>query len=257
MIITIDGPSGAGKSTMAKLLSEFFDINNLDTGAIYRTVAYIAQQEGVEWNDAVEMKEVCIDITSIGHSTFFYKNKSLCCYDDDVLLTHEIRTTEISDGASMISALQCVREELLPIQRKLAKEGMVAEGRDMGTVVFPDADIKFYLDGNIVDRAQRRSLQNKTDFPVTCKAIDVRDKRDMHREFSPLKKADDATVIDSINKSIYDVFVEISQEIREVFPSLVISPEAIQKTANILFILDKDSNKEALQKQLSTSFVVQ
>lgn len=258
MIITIDGPSGAGKSTMAKLISAFFNINNLDTGAIYRTVAYIAYQHGYSWDDVDEMEIVCHDIMSV-HGDFFYYgefNNEFYCFYDDSILTDEIRTDEISDGASKISSLQCVRESLLPIQRELAKEGMIAEGRDMGTVVFPDADIKFYLNGNIVDRAQRRSLQNKTDFSVTCKAIEVRDKRDMDREFSPLKKAENAIEIDSTDKSANDVFVEMIQHIKEKFPRLMISPEAIENAANFLYILDKNSNKEALQMQLRSKFVV-
>jgi len=255
MIITIDGPSGAGKSTMAKLISEFFGINNLNTGALYRTVAYTAHQRGLSWDDEDEMEITCLDIVP-EYNKFTYILKELHCYYDDHLLTDEIRTDEISDGASKVSALQCVRAALLPVQRELAKEGMIAEGRDSGTVIFPDADIKFYLDGNIVDRAQRRSLQNKTDFSVTCKAIEMRDERDLNRKIAPLKKAEDAIVIDSTNKSAHDVFDEMVDHIKEKFPSLTISPEAIKNTANLIYNLEKDSNKEALQKQLGTSFVI-
>lgn len=256
MIITIDGPSGAGKSTMAKLLSKFFNINTLDTGAIYRTVAYIAKKEGVDWDDEEGMTDMCIDIACISSDIFFYDRTGFCCNYNNQLLTHEIRTDEMSDGASKVSAQQGVRDELLQLQRDLSRDGIISEGRDSGTVIFPDADIKFYLDGNIVDRAQRRSLQNNTDFSVTCKAIEVRDERDMNREIAPLKKAEDAILIDSTDKSINDVFIVIVQQIKEKFPLLTILPESIENTANFLYSLEKNTSKESLQMQLSTKFVV-
>ncbi len=203
MIITIDGPAGVGKSTMAKLLATHYSIKTLDTGAMYRSLAYVAKEKGIDWADEDALVEIANDISikfvdqSIGEQMLIV---------NDELLQDEIRTLEIGDGASIISSYKKVREIMVSKQREIACNDIVAEGRDMGTVVFPYANIKFYLDGSIVDRAHRRSLEIGVDFSKICTIMHFRDKRDIEREHSPLIPASDSIQIDTTDKSINLVF---------------------------------------------------
>lgn len=203
MIITIDGPSGVGKSSMAKLLAAHYSIETLDTGAMYRSLAYISKEKEVDWTDEDALVEIANDISikfinqNIGEQLIVVNKQ---------LLQEEIRTLEIGDGASIVSSHKKVREIMVIKQREIACDDIVAEGRDMGTVVFPYADIKFYLDGSIVDRAHRRSLESGIEFSKVCTLMNIRDQRDMEREHSPLTPAVDSIQIDTTDKSIELVF---------------------------------------------------
>jgi len=207
LIIAIDGPSGAGKSTVAKLLAKRLGYLYIDTGAMYRALAFKAKEGLIEIEDEDALSKLAskikIHIINRDDQTF------IICDEKDV--TEAIRTPEISRLASEISKKSGVREELVKKQREMAKAGgVVLEGRDIGTVVFPNADIKFYLDANIEERGRRRHQEllakgQVISFEETLKEVMQRDQNDMFREHSPLKKAEDAVFIDSTNLSVEEV----------------------------------------------------
>lgn len=203
--IAIDGPAGAGKSTMAKLLAKEMGYVYVDTGAIYRTVGLFMTICGISPKDADGVArlidEVNVDIA----------------YDDDgsqrMLLngsdvTDDLRTPEMSDCASKISALPVVREYLLDVQRDLAKRyNVIMDGRDIGTVVLPNADVKIYLTASAEVRAQRRledllRAGEKTTFQKVLEGMKQRDHRDMTRPVAPLKQANDAVLLDTSDFSL-------------------------------------------------------
>lgn len=210
-IIAIDGPSGVGKSTVAKKLSKILGIDYIDTGAMYRAIAYKVLTFGINLDDHDKIKEILIR-TQI-------RFKSNYIYMDNVKLGKEIRTDEISNVASIISSYEYVREHLVSLQRKIAEYGdCVLDGRDIGTVVFPNADYKFYLTASSKERAKRRYLQSGKKSGMTLEevrlSIEKRDYDDMNRKHSPLKKAEDAIEIDSTKKSLKDTILEILSHIR-------------------------------------------
>jgi CMP/dCMP kinase len=205
-IITIDGPAGAGKSTISKLLAAKLSFICLDTGALYRAEAYRLKCEG--WNGSAES---IADSFRISKVAIKHEKGRLKVILDDEDVTEKIRTEEIGLLASTISAIPEIREKLLPVQRGLAAAGgVVAEGRDMGTVVFPDADVKFYLDASVEIRAQRRYLEmlGKDDH-VNIADIEndllIRDRQDSARSIAPLVIPVDAVVVDSSDQSISEV----------------------------------------------------
>ncbi len=204
-IITIDGPAGAGKTTVSKLLSKKLGIIYVDTGAIYRGVAYEIKKENIEWeNDAVLGKFLKrLDLN------FIKKKGSLVLISSGRDISKFIRTPEISMLASSSSAKPQVRAALLDIQRKIAKrEDAVFEGRDMGTVVFPEAEYKFYLFADLTVRAKRRydEMPDKTkNINRVEQEMQTRDSNDSSRETAPLKPAGDAIEIDSTFLSIEQV----------------------------------------------------
>lgn len=203
LIVTIDGPAGSGKSTVAGILAEKLEGRKLDTGAMYRAFACTALKRGVaEDSTAVAelAREFTLDCTPEGR---------LIAMGIDV--TDNLRTPEVSSWASRLSALFAVRQALVPIQRALAFPGpTVVEGRDMGTVVFPDAPVKFFLTAHPDARARRRHAE------LLAKGIDVpfqrvlaeqreRDERDEQREVAPLRPAVDAVVVDTTQMNIHEV----------------------------------------------------
>ncbi|MBF0227495.1 MAG: (d)CMP kinase [Desulfobacterales bacterium] len=205
-IITIDGPAGAGKTTLSKALSEKLNYKYIDTGALYRGIALESKKRGINIDNPDELINLCsgLDIK------FIQVNKSLRLILNGDDITEIIRTPEISMLASEISAKPVIREFLLKIQREMAKEkGVIFEGRDMGTVVFPNADVKFYLDASANKRAERRyeeiKLKNCQNYEGVLNDIIKRDENDKSRTHSPLKPANDAVLIDSTSKSIDDV----------------------------------------------------
>ena len=192
--IAIDGPSGAGKSAIAKALAHRLNYEYIDTGSLYRTIAYIATE--IAHTDAVdEILKACDEVT-IGYE------KGMVTLDGSPL-GDAIRTEAISQKTSELSKDPAVREYLLQLQRRLAdKGGTVMEGRDIGTIILPDAEIKFFLTASEEERARRRYLQRKelgehVNLKTIREDIHIRDLRDRTREVAPLKQAEDAIVIDS------------------------------------------------------------
>jgi cytidylate kinase len=199
LVVAIDGPAGAGKSTAARMLAERLGYALLDTGAIYRTLALLSRREGIAWDDGPGVARLAggLDISFALRDGI---NRVLLRGAD---ITPEIRTPEISDGASRVSALPEVRGSLLGLQRRLAASGgVVVEGRDIGTVVFPDAGAKFYLTASMDERARRRMAELRAagqaaDAQQTREELSARDLRDSTRAVAPLRRADDAVEIDS------------------------------------------------------------
>lgn len=216
-VITIDGPAGSGKSTVAKGLARQLNLLYLDTGALYRAVAYKIQTMGILEPDTAVLRELLA-----GTKISLRKNHDgLAVFVDQEDISQKIRTEEIAVLASTVSAMPLVREALLPIQRECGKDtGLVAEGRDMGTVVFPGADFKFYLHASPDTRARRRYLEliEKGLNPLYEEiraSIVLRDKQDTERDVSPLRIPEDARVIDTSEKTIPEVMEEILGALRK------------------------------------------
>jgi CMP/dCMP kinase len=198
-VVAIDGPAGAGKSTVAKGLAGRLGYTFLDTGALYRTVALAAKQRQIPWTDGLRLGDLARSLTIV-----FVKDGDLIrVHADGQDVTDGIRTPEISEGASRVSALPEVRAGLLDLQRRVATTAnVVAEGRDVGTVVFPSAKAKFFLSANPETRAMRRTieLQAKGQPAVLAEVLAdmlARDERDSGRAVAPLRRADDAVEIDT------------------------------------------------------------
>ena len=220
MIIAIDGPSGAGKSTLGKMLAEKFDLLYIDTGAMYRAAALAVAESGTSFEDEKKIIEIAesSDIELVGKPDQLFVKLN----GEDV--TAKIRTSEIGQAASIVSTVSEVRKNLVEKQRRLGKMsdgGAVLDGRDIGTVVFPDADVKFFLTAKPDARAQRRFEEDAekgfdTSFAETLEAINKRDERDVNRESSPLKIADDAVVIDTSEMNIEEVFGKMIENISKI-----------------------------------------
>ena len=199
MIVAIDGPSGAGKSTLAKRVAKELRFTYLDTGAIYRALALKVLRRGVDLNDTAALSAIVSD----SDIDLRGKNGQLQVFLDGEDVSASIRTPEVSQMASKASALPMVRQRLLDLQRELGRRGnVVAEGRDIGTVVFPNAEVKIYLDASIEERARRRcdelrSAGREVSLAETIREMEERDKRDSERDIAPLRKADDALALDS------------------------------------------------------------
>ncbi|MCX8042704.1 MAG: (d)CMP kinase [Desulfobacterota bacterium] len=214
-IITIDGPVGSGKSTVGRLLAERFGLTYLDTGAMYRAVALAAQRRGIDPDDTVALGKLCEEIDiSFRHDQ--NGQRTLLCGID---VTDDIRTPDISMLASRISALPVVREALVAKQRAIGRSGrIVVDGRDAGTVIFPHARFKFYLDATLQERAQRRykeliAKNMDVDYNKLFSEIEKRDRDDSTRALAPLKPAPDAVIIDTTGMTIEAVLQIISERI--------------------------------------------
>jgi cytidylate kinase len=207
VVVTIDGPAGAGKSTVAKLLARRLGYRLLDTGAIYRAVALSARGRGIAWSDAA----ACAAIARALDIRFDFVGDKNHVYVADSDVTVAIRTPEISQGASQVSAHPEVRAALLELQRRLgAGGGVVVEGRDTGTVVFPAADAKFFLTASEAERARRRVAElaaagTTVAYADTLRDIQDRDRRDASRDTAPMVAAPDAVLVDSSTQTIEDV----------------------------------------------------
>ena len=219
--IAIDGPAGAGKSTIARRIAKELGYQYVDTGAIYRTVAYFMDLWGVSPKDVDGVSRYIDELTVAIE------------YDEDGLqhmimngmdVTADIRSPEISKMASDVSAHACVREMLLDMQRDVAKEyNVVMDGRDIGTVVLPKADVKIFLTASAEVRAQRRTLEleakgQKANFQQILKAIQERDYNDSHRAIAPLKMARDSVKVDTSELDIEGVVSTIMDIVRKKIP---------------------------------------
>jgi cytidylate kinase len=217
-VVTIDGPSGSGKGTISQMLAERLGWRFLDSGALYRVVGVAALRRGVGINQPQQLKELTEEIDVI-----FSKDR-IILFGEDV--TDTVRTESAGSMASKLAALPEVREVLLARQRAFAREpGLVADGRDMGTVVFPDAQTKIFLTASAEERAKRRYKQLKEkglDVSLSRLAEEIRerDERDRNRSVAPLKAAAAALEVESTGLSIEEVFEQVWAKVIEDFPNL-------------------------------------
>jgi cytidylate kinase len=215
-IVAIDGPSGVGKSTLSKLLASELGFINLDTGAMYRAVALAAARRGIDPADAAALGRLADDVVI----DFARKAGSEQVLLDGADVSAAIRTPEISLLTSKVSACPAVREALVRRQRELgARGGFVLEGRDIGTVVFPDAEVKFFLVASAEERGRRRFLELQArgapvDLAKTVAEVEARDAADSSRAHSPLRRAEDAVTIDTTGRGIDRVLAEMLRIIR-------------------------------------------
>ena len=213
MIIAIDGPAGAGKSSVTKLVASELGFSCLDTGAMYRAIAWLALEKGVALDDPdalTKLSDSCV--ISFGHEVG--NPAPAHVYVDGIEVTRDIRTARIDKSVSSVSCVPGVRKALVAQQQRIGSEGdYVVEGRDIGTVVFPSAETKVFLTASAEERARRRVAQNSErgigslDFDEVLSDIVKRDERDMARADSPLRPADDAVLVDSTTLGI-DQIVE-------------------------------------------------
>ena len=216
-IVAIDGPAGTGKGTITKIVAEKLGLVTIDTGATYRCITLAMIKQNVKLEEEEKIKEILekskIEFKNINGEQHTFLN------DEDV--SKEIRSNEVNSMVSQVSALKFVRYKMVDLQRKLAEgKDVIMEGRDIGTYVFPNADVKIYLDATAEERAKRRYLQNQEakiemEYDEILQNIKMRDKNDMEKEIGALKKAPDAVYIDSSNLSITQVKDKIIEIIKE------------------------------------------
>ena len=213
MIIAIDGPAGAGKSTVAKELAKRLGYQLVDTGAMYRAVAFEALRAGADLGD----EEAVATIAETLRFEFRFLDGENVVFCNDHALEQEIRTAEVSRAASIISAHPRVREAMVAQQRRVGRErSSVLEGRDIGTVVFPDAEVKAFVTASAEIRARRRLCQmeecgEEGEYDEVLAEIVARDKRDTERDVAPLKQADDALFLDTSQMAVEEVIAELTE----------------------------------------------
>lgn len=213
-VVAIDGPAGTGKGTITKLIAQELGLVNIDTGAMYRCITLQALRKGIH---SIEEKEKLIEIArNIEIQTENHNgNQQVLLNGEDVTL--EIRGIEVSGFVSQVSSIPEIRELMVNLQRKMAEgKNVIMEGRDITTVVFPNADVKIYLDADVEERARRRYEENKvkgmqTTFEETLEAVKARDYNDMHKPVGALKIAKDAVVVDTTNMTIEEVKEKVKE----------------------------------------------
>jgi cytidylate kinase len=225
-IVAIDGPAGAGKSTVAKRLADELGYVLVDTGAMYRAVALAAKRAGHAWSKAEPIAKIAHELAS-GHALAFERDPArgvrVKLAGEDV--SDAIRTPDIAQGASLVSAHGGVRAALLDLQRQAGEAGgVVLEGRDIGTVVFPNAEVKFFLTASPETRAGRRHAElvakgQQVSFEETLADVQRRDAQDQGREVAPLKQADDAILVDSTALDIDATVARMLEAVRKAAAS--------------------------------------
>ena len=218
IVIAVDGPSGAGKSTISRALSQQLGYLEIDTGAMYRAMAWLARETGLDFDDteAVDQFSQQADV-----SLRLVEGKTVVTVNG-IDVTGQIRTPEISMLTSLISALAPIRQAMTTLQRRIgARGGVVLDGRDIGTVVFPDAELKFFLSASAEERGRRRyiELQQKgiaTSLEETIADVIARDRQDSERALAPLRQADDAIAIDSTGMTIDAVVAQMMAEVQRI-----------------------------------------
>lgn len=220
-VVALDGPAGAGKSTVARLVAQALGFTLVDTGAIYRSVALAAQRAGVAWDDhdgvAAQAARLAQGVLQMHPGTGGLVRVSIDGHD----VSEAIRTPEISRGASQVSAIPAVRAALLELQRRAAaRGGVVLEGRDIGTVVVPDAEAKFFVTASAEVRARRRHEEllargSQSSFEATLADVIARDDADSNRAVAPLKPAPDAERVDTSGLAIEQVVAHIVERVRQ------------------------------------------
>ncbi len=214
LIIAIDGPAGAGKSTIAKIASEKLNLLYIDTGAMYRAITYIVLKNNININDEKAINNLLIDM-----NLEFKKNNenNIDIYFNNKKINNCLRTQQVDRNVSKVSSYLKVREHCVQLQRRIPKNyDVVLDGRDIGTVVYPDTPYKFYLDATVEERARRRKLDVKNKENLSLEEIkeDItkRDEFDSNRKISPLKRADNAIYIDTSNMTIDEVANKIIEK---------------------------------------------
>ena len=213
LIVAIDGPAGSGKSTIAKLLAKKYDLTYIDTGAMYRMITLYLLENNIDINDLKEIERVLNTVNLDMQGDKFYL--------DNVDVSTKIREKRINDNVSKVASIKIVRSNLVDLQRKISNnKDVILDGRDVGTVIFPNAQVKIFLIASPEERARRRYnefLEKKTKitYDEVLKSIKERDHIDSTRDESPFVKADDAIELDSTNLTIEDVINFISKEIEK------------------------------------------
>lgn len=207
-VVAIDGPAGTGKGTITKIIAKKLGLTNIDTGAMYRSIALKALRQGIT---SLEEKEKLIQIAKNIDIKIQEKDENLQVLVDGEDVTNEIRSKEVTAFVSPVSSIPEIREIMVDLQRKMAENtDVIMEGRDITTVVFPNADVKIYLDADVEERAKRRYEENiakgmNTTFEEILETVKARDYNDMHKEVGALKIAEDAIVIDTTHMTIEEV----------------------------------------------------
>ena len=217
--IAIDGPASSGKSTVAKIIAKDFNYTYLDTGAMYRAATYLALQNHLTENDADEIVTLLETYSvSFGRS----ESGEQLVFVGDVDVTHPIRENEVTNNVSWVAAIPQVREKLVTLQQLIAAQGgIVMDGRDIGTVVLPNAELKIFLVASVEERAERRYKENlekgiPADLETLKKEIAERDYKDSHREVSPLKPAADSIHFDTTGVGIAEVVKIIEEKAKKI-----------------------------------------
>jgi cytidylate kinase len=219
LVIAIDGPAGSGKTTVAMEVTRKLGIYHIDTGAMYRALALVAIKKGIDISDENSVKKMLDDVKL----EYIPEKDGYELYLDGDEVSDKIRTKKVTKASSDISVHASVREYMVPIQRKLGgKYDIVMEGRDIGTVVFPDAQVKVYLTASLLERTRRRMKQDgisysPTGFKKTMDDIEERDENDSNRAFAPLRPARDAKIIDTTCLSFDDVVNMVTEEVRRAW----------------------------------------
>lgn len=210
-VVAIDGPAGSGKGTITKLVAEKIGLVNIDTGAMYRCVALKALRNNIESNEIKKIEKILENI----NIEIKRKGENQIIFLDGNDVSNEIRTPEIDACVAKFAALACVRNKVTPLQRKMGEnQNIIMEGRDIGTTVFPNADVKIYLDASVEERAKRRYKQNiekgiNISYKEVLDSIIKRHKLETEREISPLVQAEDAIYLDSSDLTIEEVVEEV------------------------------------------------